>query len=208
MEDYTKFNKEEFNRWVLDNGDSTLRLNYNLNSKSIIIDAGGYHGDWAQKIHNKYSSKILIFEPIKNYFNQISDRFSNNKDVAAYNFGLSNSEKEEYIYHTNDASSVFWGSGESELIQLKSFCDFVKSNKINTIDLMKINIEGGEYDLLDNIIENNLQYNIKNLQIQFHRFIPDCVERRNKIREKLSETHELTYDYEFIWENWKIKDDE
>lgn len=203
--DYAEFNKEHFDKWVSDSGDSTLRLNYNLNSESLVIDAGGYKGDWAEKIYNKYFSKIIIFEPVNTYFNQIKNRFSEKKEISVFNFGLSNTDKEEIIYHTNDASSVFWGSGKSEIIKLKPFNEFLESNNIHVVDLIKINIEGGEYDLLDNIIENNIQSNIKNLQIQFHRFVPDCIERRDKIREKLSETHELTYDYEFIWENWKLK---
>jgi hypothetical protein len=33
----------------------------------------------------------------------------------------------------------------------------------------------------------------------------DCEIRRNNIREKLSETHTLTYDYTFVWENWEKK---
>eukprot|EP01036_Dinobryon_divergens_P041110 gene41110-54463_t len=37
-------------------------------------------------------------------------------------------------------------------IELVRFIDFVKDNSINAIDVMKINIEGAEYDLLDDII--------------------------------------------------------
>jgi hypothetical protein len=83
--------------------------------------------------------------------------------------------------------------------------DFIKSEEIKNIDLIKINIEGGEYDLLDFILENNLQTQINNFQIQFHKMFDDCEIRRNNIREKLSETHTLTYDYTFVWENWEKK---
>ena len=47
----------------------------------------------------------------------------------------------------------------------------------------------------------------KNLQIQFHDFIIDNAEERMKnIQNKLSKTHEITYQYNFVWENWKIKE--
>ena len=68
-----------------------------------------------------------------------------------------------------------------------------------------ISIEGGEYDLVKYIIDNNWMNRIDDLQIQFHSFVDDSINKRNEIRKSLSKTHELTYDYEFVWENWKRK---
>lgn len=48
--------------------------------------------------------------------------------------------------------------------------------------------------------------NIGNLQIQFHNFVDNAEEKREVIRKQLSLTHELTYDYYFIWENWELRD--
>lgn len=203
--DYLEFNKEEFNRWLIDNGDLTLRINYELNKNSIVIDAGGYKGEWSEKIYNKYGCKIFIFEPIEKYFNLIFEKFKDNKNIKVFNFGLSNDSKKIKIYHTDDASSVFGSGDSSEEIKLESFCDFLENNKLEKIDLMKINIEGGEYELIEDIIIRNNQTKILDIQVQFHRFVPNCFERREYIREILSKTHQITYDYEFIWENWKLK---
>ena len=68
---------------------------------------------------------------------------------------------------------------------------------------MKINIEGGEYDLLDRLITTGLVGKIDNIQVQFHEFVPNAKERMQNIQKKLSKTHTPTYQYEFIWENWK-----
>ena len=54
-------------------------------------------------------------------------------------------------------------------------------------------------------INKNKAGAFKDMQIQYHRFVEDCVGRRNRIRENLSKTHEETYGYEFIWENWRLK---
>ena len=70
-----------------------------------------------------------------------------------------------------------------------------------TIDLLKINIEGMEYELLERIVPNN----IKNIQVQFHKIGENYEERYQKIREKLLQTHELTYDFPFVWQNFKLK---
>lgn len=79
-------------------------------------------------------------------------------------------------------------------------------NNINTIDLMKINIEGGEYELIEHFIEKEFIKEIRDIQVQFHGFVPDAGVRMKKIQEELKKTHFLTYQYEFVWENWRRKD--
>lgn len=74
---------------------------------------------------------------------------------------------------------------------------------IKNINLLKINIEGGEYDLLEHIIQHNLQEKIENIQVQFHKNIDDSECRRKNIQQLLKKTHVLTYNYDFIWENWQ-----
>jgi len=71
--------------------------------------------------------------------------------------------------------------------------DFIKEYKIGRIDLMKINIEGGEYDLLEHLLDSAFISNIYNIQVQFHDFVPNAESRMNKIQESLSKTHLLTY---------------
>lgn len=93
----------------------------------------------------------------------------------------------------------------SESIQLKSIVEFIENNRIHKIDLIKINIEGGEFDLLPSLLDHEIITKVDNLQIQFHEFIENSETKRNNIRKQLEKTHELTYDYYFIWENWKIK---
>lgn len=203
--EYYPFNKSIFNSWVRDNGDLTHRLNYNLNSHSIVIDAGGYKGEWADKINQLYGCKVYIFEPVERYYLQIEERFSDNTDIKVFKKGVSNSNERIRIFDSEDSSSVYWGEGNSEEIELVNFSTFLSEEGIGSIDLLKVNVEGGEYDLLEGIIDNGEQTRIKNIQVQFHRFVEDCVERRSKIRKELSKTHSLTYDYEFIWENWQIK---
>lgn len=205
MEDYAEFNQIEFDRWISERGDSIHRLNYSLDENSIVFDLGGYKGDWAAQILKRYKSNIYIFEPVDNFYKIITSRFSGNTKIKSFKFGLGDKEENINICLTSDSSSVFNVDGEKETIQLKSLVDFLDENKIDYIDLIKINIEGGEYDLLEDLIKNDKAKNIKNIQVQFHRFIPDCIERRKRIREELLKTHELTYDYEFVWENWKLK---
>ena len=38
------------NDWFKDDGDNTLRINYNLDETSLVVDLGGYEGTFSQKI--------------------------------------------------------------------------------------------------------------------------------------------------------------
>ena len=40
------------------------------------------------------------------------------------------------------------------------------------------------------------------LQVQFHDFVPDAQRRMHAIQQQLGRTHSLTYQSEFVWENW------
>ena len=89
--------------------------------------------------------------------------------------------------------------------KVKGFLNVINDLNLEHIDLMKINIEGSEYPLLDHIYENNKLDIVDIYQIQFHNFIDDANRKRNSIVSALSKTHVRTWCYEFVWENWVAK---
>jgi FkbM family methyltransferase len=207
MIDYVPFNQLEFNRWIQDNGDNTLRFDYPLVPNSVVVDAGGYVGQWAFDINSRFRSIVFVLEPLQDLYEVIEDRFANNERVIPLNYAIASKTGEVEISDNTDGSSLYDSTTEAtRTILCKDVKEFIEENNINTIDLFKINIEGAEYDLLERVIELGLPSKVKNFQIQFHRFIPDCEARRNNIIEQLSKTHECTWNYDWIWENWKLKD--
>lgn len=92
--------------------------------------------------------------------------------------------------------------GKAKLID---FFDYIMEYKIEHIDLMKVNIEGEEYNLMEYILENNYVNNIRNIQIQFHANVENYLERMITIQNKLRNTHVQTYCFPTIWENWSLK---
>jgi FkbM family methyltransferase len=197
---------ERARKWFSDRGDDTLRLDYELDENSVVFDIGGYKGEFVSSIFNKYGSLIYVFEPVPEYYNIIIRKFSQNRKVLSYCFGLSAKSGETRISLADNSSSLFITGNNDIDIKLKSITEFIEENKIEKIDLAKINIEGSEYDLLESLIQNGLIERFRNIQVQFHDFIiPNARTRMNAIQQELSKTHELTWQYEFIWENWKLK---
>ena len=191
-------------KWLLDEGDKRLRFSYKLNSASIAFDIGGYEGEWADIIFHKYGCNVFIFEPIKEFAENIKQKFLGNDKIKVYNLGLAGETKDTVMSYNHNSSSIFAGNQAKETVKLKKISDFLRENKIERVDLMKINIEGGEYEILEDMIKNNLIKNVKNIQVQFHNFFPEAESRMEKIQAELAKTHRPTYQYKFVWENWKI----
>jgi len=193
--------------WFWSEGDINLRLNYpNLNSDSIVFDVGSYLGDFSYNLNKKYNCTFYLFEPYPEYAKKTSARFSGHSNFIVKNYGLSNRNGFFDLNVSQDGSSFSnIKLSKKELIkcEIKNFAKVFNKLNIKKIDLIKINIEGDEYDLLDHIIKEKLHLKIINLQIQFHNFVPNAVKRRNKIIKELSKSHELLWSYDFVWENWK-----
>jgi FkbM family methyltransferase len=197
----------EFQRWFADNGDKTHRLNYDLNSDSVVFDVGGYKGDFAFNIYEKFKCKVYIFEPVESFYNSIVERFSNNDNIFVFKYGLSGADSCEDISIIGDASSLYKQGHKTEKIQIRETAKVIEELNIDKIDLIKINIEGGEYPLLFHCIGKKLVNKMRDIQVQFHSFADYAPPKRDLIQQYLQKTHYITYDYPFVWENWKLKED-
>lgn len=194
-------------KWFSDNGDVTLRLEYpHLNENSVVFDLGGFLGDFAYEINKKYGCTVYVFEPHPEFSKKCMHRFSENPKVKTLCYGISEKDGFFDLVDENNSSSFHSSTaGEKTRIrcQVKEFRSVVLELGISNIDLMKINIEGGEYPLMQHIIDNGIVDLVDEYQIQFHNFIVNSRSKRNKIIENLQQTHSQTWCYEFVWENWK-----
>lgn len=178
-----------------DNNLEHIRYEYDLNHTSSVIDVGAYQGEWANEIHARYDCSVVVVEPteyIRGY--QYGPIF--NKAAGTHNGKMSFGGRAYY-------SSVFeLGDHEYECFDVNKLLSSYEKG----IDLLKINIEGAEYDVLQHIIGAGLHTRIKNIQVQFHQIagVPYELWHR-EIAKKLSETHLLTWQYPYCWENWQLK---
>jgi FkbM family methyltransferase len=196
-------------RWKKCRGDEVLRLDYPLDSMSLVVDLGGYHGDFAARIHERYGARVLVFEPVRRFHDMCKHRFRDNPAVEVFQFGLSSASGEVSMILDDDGSSIVRRSrqSQSETVKLVEFRSFAEQRNIERIDLLKLNIEGGEYDVLPHLIDTRFIRNVENVQVQFHNFVEGAVRKRDEIRERLRETHVESWCYPFVWESWRRKGD-
>lgn len=199
--------QKEFDRWFANDGDRSHLLNHKLDSNSIVIDAGGFVGDFSFDINTMSGSKIFTFEPVGSFYRHICERLKNESNIKIFNFGISSNDKQISITLDGDASSFHThGNGKlTEQCTIRDVDNVLSELGIENIDLFKINIEGDEFDLIARLIETGRISKIKFLQVQFHDFIENAEEKRMNLQEKLRLTHNCEFSYDFVWEGWSLR---
>jgi FkbM family methyltransferase len=198
---------QAYSQWEAVKGDETLRQQYPLGQDSIVFDVGGYKGQWASDMFARYLCRIYVFEPVASFSRQLAKRFAHNPGIRCFAFGLAAETRQQEICLLDDGSSIINGQGEKERIELVSINEFLQDQGIEEIDLLKINIEGAEYELLEAMIRTGSLAKVKYLQIQFHITGPDSADRLARMREALAATHRQDWCFDFIWEGWSRKNE-
>ena len=201
--------EQEVKRWNNDNGETKLKFKYNLNSNSIVFDLGGYQGQFASDLFARMPCVINIFEPVPEFASFIKNRFKNNEMIITHSFGFSNKDEEKSINILANKTSSYINkkapSSNSVNIKLKDIVDYIKNNSFDNIDLLKINIEGAEYDVINHLINFKKISTINYLLIQFHELDKNSIAKMNLIRAELKKTHICDFCYQFVWELWVRK---
>ena len=192
--------------WLAAEGDRTLRLDYPLGLDSVVFDVGGYQGDFAWQIRERYGCQVRLFEPVARFHRQCVERFAADPAVVCHPFGLGDREEELEMRDDSDASGAFNPASAGkpvEKVRVRPLAAVFAESGAHRIDLLKVNIEGGEFALLDHLLSTGLIKEVVHLQVQFHDFFPDAAARRERLRQLLTRTHVEQWNFPFIWESWK-----
>lgn len=193
-----------FYKWIVTGGDNKI-INFPLKNDSVVFEIGGYLGHFSQRVIDKFDSNMYIFEPSKIYFNFLKLKFRDNPKVKIYNFGLGAENSTEYLSIHGSGSSLYKESLTKEKVKIYKFSDFIKKSKLNSIDHIMMNIEGGEYDLLSSMIKTKSLNKCKYIQIQFHNFVDNAAHKRQQLIKKILKDYKQVYSYPFVLEGFVKK---
>lgn len=172
-----------------------LRYEYNLMPEDVVIDIGAYRGEWADQILDRYGCKMIVIEPTDNITQHTAFAGTEVINKAAWLFDGKLGFGGAYYY----TSAFEDPTHEYECFDVNSLL-----RRFDEIALVKINIEGAEYDLLEHIYRGGLMSRVRDLQVQFHLVEDeDSIMRYEVISELLLETHSPTWRYVHCWENWR-----
>lgn len=195
--------------WQRAGHDRTLRLDYDLDASATVVDVGGWEGQWASDVFARFCCTVHVLEPNPAAAAAIERRFAANPRIHVHPVGLGAAERSERLLIKGQGSSTFSdpastleGGAEAVTIRIVAADAFLSEQGVEEVDLLKVNIEGGEYELLDHLLATGWVRRVKHLQVQFHDFVPDAERRMDEIQRRLSDTHDLAWQCLFVWEGW------
>ena len=137
-----------------------------INNNSIILDIGANVGDVADVMLKRYNPNIYCYEPNISCYNHMVKRFKGYSKIKFFNVAVSNFTGKAFLYFHEKAKNISEFNERSSLKKEKDGLDINKKIEVdcinikeildqyNKIDLIKIDIEGSEYEVMPEIIKN------------------------------------------------------
>ena len=160
-----------------DNGCDYERMGCFIKKGDVVLDLGGNIGLFAHRAEQRGASKVYSFEPVTPTFNCLIKNAGPNTFV--YKNGISSHNKfEDFVIHT-DFRHIGGGTSKHDELGLndvniihKEKSYMIGINELfeglnEKIDFFKIDIEGGEVDVLSSITDENLS-SLRCLSSEFH----------------------------------------
>lgn len=192
-------------RWKRARGDDRLLTDFELGPDALVVDAGFYKGDFSAKVSQKGAPKVLAFEPAPEFCDRAAPLLESLPNVTLECAGLSDFNGTARLVYDNDGSSTQrQQAGTSVEVALRRASDVVRAAG-RPVDLMKLNIEGDEYPVLEDLIAEGQIGAVRHLVVQFHLIDEESRNRYDRIARNLSVTHDLVWRYPFIWERWDLR---
>jgi len=127
-----------------------------IKQKDVIVDIGahvGYFTIYAAKKATR--GKILSFEPSRESFKVLKNnlKINNIQNVNVENIGVRNESGTSTLYVDEDneiGNSMFSNDKNliKENVQVTSITDIIKKYNLKSIDLLKLDCEGAEYEII------------------------------------------------------------
>lgn len=217
---------ENRNHDIYSNGEITVLKKIARTNPGIIIDAGANVGDYSILANQIMPAcKIYAFEPVEATFQYLLSNIKDLKNVVPIKKGLfkENCELAINLFASNEHSSIYdieglpIGSDSQQKIELVRGDDFIKDNQIDSIDFLKLDVEGAEYDALlgfENAIKHGaikavqfeygyINISTKKLLVDYYNFFEANGYIVGKIFPKLVEFRKYHFKYEdFIGPNF------
>lgn len=193
----TYFNKEELK--ILDKeifSDEIYGIELKKNNP-VIFDVGSHIGLSILFFKKKYpKSKIFAFEPNPNVFPLLEENISQNglSGIEIHNVALGLNEDKRSLFIDSSKTNAFstssflpnaWNGKQKTLpikIQVKKLSTFLNIK----CDLLKMDVEGAEYEILKELVESGKVEFIQNIVFEYH---PISKNRIKKIKQLLVENN-------------------
>lgn len=172
------------------------RFEYDLTPIDTVLDIGGHQGNFALEIHARYGCKVVVFEPVFELCDHLAGDWCEVRKCA-----VGDSFRTQTVFKKGDSTGFFAGSDDHVVVKVEPICEIAT----RPFALTKLNCEGAEYEILESMLNLSCARNLGHIQVQFHDCVPNAVERRQSIVDRLAATHEARSVQPFVWEDYRLR---
>ena len=170
---------------------------------ATIVYVGAFEGNGAAKLADRYDADVHAFEPGPPQLEKLRAKAASRPRLHVHPCGLAGRNMSAALSIDGQASSIYDEGAESSMIDIRDAAEVFDELGLDRIDLLKVNIEGAEYDLFDRLLETGWIDRTDRMLIQFHEWHPWAYRRRAGIRRRFRTTHDQQWDCDFIFEFWR-----
>lgn len=156
-------------------GENVYEKYFKVETGDVVVDIGASAGPFAYMIRDRGAKEIYCIEPATQLFAVLQ---KNVPFAKCFNYGIANKNGEveiPFMFCDNEAGT--------RMAHGRKFSSFISENNIDHIDFLKIDCEGGEYDVFD---EENFDWILKNVRKiagEWHLNTPEQKEKFRKFRD-------------------------
>lgn len=185
--------------YVSAGGDQKFRYGSDCKRNGIILDVGAFEGEFA-KFHADTADMVICFETNDVAVSALRKRFSNYDNIRIYDFGIgSKTFRGRMVGEGPGAHIVFDDTAD---VIIRDVASVFEELNLNDVALMKVNIEGGEFDLIEALCDNGLIQNIQEIHIQAHDFADKYLNNYLSMHRRLSTHFHLIRSFPYVWDFW------
>jgi len=150
-----------------------------LGPDSVVVDLGANVGDFTRGVSSQFGCTVYSIEAMPNLFEQIES----GPKIHKFNVAVSDHDGtlELFCSSNRECNSIFSSiaGGEYEVqnsiaCQATTLERFLKEQGVESIDLLKLDIEGAEKQVFASTSDVTLR-RVKQITIEFHDFVPDSI---------------------------------
>lgn len=151
--------------------------NLDIDNCKVVFDVGANIGLWTKYILTRNAKKVYCFEPNITAISNLKRNFNGNSNVVIDTNAISHENKQFTLYVSDENSliSSFFNTNKGGnrnreyLVDAITFDDVFKKYNISDVDLIKIDIEGSEFEIFNNLTPN-VYDKVKSFLIETHDF--------------------------------------
>lgn len=190
-----------FNNFQTSGENQVLRFikKVKLLNGSTLIDIGANNGDYSLLLNNVFEdANIYSFEPMKEIYEEAQKVLAPYSNTKLFKYGMHSSVGKLTLYNSsdnhNDQISTSYKQGLVDFygvdkvnefqIDVNTLDNFCAENGLDTIDFLKIDVEGGEMEVLkgaDKLLANEkicaIQFEFNDFNVSSRTFMKDFYDK-------------------------------